>query len=190
MKLLLTLTALLIGAWTATASADPELDRLRAAYEAAVERATQPLRESYERELKRILDARTRSGNLEEALAAREELERLADEAGAADPQTTASSGRERFFVNTTWKTPTGTFFHFLPEGKGIRFRSEGRDQTEFTWQMDQRGIVEWTGEANRGGPVTSLFFRFAGRTRAHYGSERERISTELEKDESTPVPD
>jgi len=63
-------------------AAEGELGTLKASYEAAVARATQPLRDSYEAELQRIIGIRTQRSDLDGVLAARAELARL-----SADPR-------------------------------------------------------------------------------------------------------
>ena len=67
-------------------SAEPEkLDRLRSSYEAAVTRATDPLRKTYLAELEKLKADFTRKAQLEEALAVDREIKKLAS-AGNAQP--------------------------------------------------------------------------------------------------------
>ena len=59
----------------AQAAEPPELPRLRASYEAAVQRATKPLTESYRNELVKLRDTYTKAGKLPEAVAIASELD-------------------------------------------------------------------------------------------------------------------
>lgn len=89
MKTLSALTAILAlnlclpasASASAGGESDPELSKLEIAYEAALERTVQPLSESYERELQRVVDTRTRESDLDGALAAKREMEKIGREA-------------------------------------------------------------------------------------------------------------
>ncbi|MEQ1936158.1 MAG: hypothetical protein ABL962_20065 [Fimbriimonadaceae bacterium] len=53
------------------------VERLRTSYTAAVKRATDPLKETYRKELNKLLDQYTKSGKLDDALTVRNELASL-----------------------------------------------------------------------------------------------------------------
>src|SRR6185295_17852433 len=72
--------------WAQQPSARSEdLKSLRGTYVAAVERAAKPLRETYIKELQRLLDAKSKSGKLDEAIEIKSELERANVAARAAN---------------------------------------------------------------------------------------------------------
>ncbi|MFN9941340.1 MAG: hypothetical protein ACK56I_17860, partial [bacterium] len=55
------------------AFADPEMDRLKTAYEAAVERSVAPIRSTYEKELLKLMEKHAKAGNLNAALEVKTE---------------------------------------------------------------------------------------------------------------------
>jgi hypothetical protein len=127
---LLTTALLVTGASALLAqgeSEEPKLSaealRLQAAYHQAVERAVQPVRERYLSELKRVQEAATRSGKLDEALAIRREIQAL-----SAAPAAGLNSNLafERRLHNTSWLWSKEIRFTFKPDGS-----TPGRD---FTW--------------------------------------------------------
>lgn len=159
---------------------DAEVQRLRAAYENAMDRALRPLRETYERELARIVAARTRGSDLEGALAARAELERIAEdpdeeEAMEEDEEENdpGSSRRppDEFFVDKTWVSPAGTAFTFLEDGVCIREGRAGRP-LEGTWKRRGPLVVSYLGSGSQG----ARYFRFASETEAWYGTSTRDI--------------
>ncbi len=167
------------------AFADAELDRLRTSYEGAVERAVSPLRETYKQELLKLMDRHTRAGNLDAALAIRRELQDLTGEAFEQPGEGRTAIGErpgkevETFFVDKTWRTPTGTSFTFNKDGKGSR--QFGTDITSFRWKLRGQDTVEATGASNSKGKETTWYFRFFSAEEALYGSSRETAKSPLE---------
>jgi hypothetical protein len=78
----------------------------------------------------------------------------------------------ERFFVNQTWRSPTGTDFTFLKRGEGFR-EFNGRDRTLLTWRHIEPDLIEVTYLANQEGKLRTSYFRFDSSTEAYYGSSR-----------------
>jgi hypothetical protein len=174
MKYLITVAVFVLASWTTHALADPEVDRLRTAYDAAVARAIAPLREAYERELRKLMDSQTRSGKLDAALAAKEELEKLTMQAVGEERQSsTPAKDSEAFFVGKSWQNPTGTVFTFNQNGDCSREHSGTRSVG--LWR--RRGsIVESTGKV----PQDIRFFRFVSATEAYVGNTRDDVNTPL----------
>jgi hypothetical protein len=76
------LTAVL-GASVPCVAQDPDLAKIKGSYDAASERALAPLKATYERELRKLLDQHTRSGNLAAANEVKAELDALTTNAAA-----------------------------------------------------------------------------------------------------------
>lgn len=168
----------------------PELDELRANYQAAMERANRPIMQAYLTQLERQRDAYSRATKLDAANATQAEINEIKqalaklDAAKAIPPKSTPPAAvlnsKEQLFVNISWRTPRGSSFHFLPDGKGIR--SVGAVQTSFVWHA-RGGVVEATGDSTTGGKKTTWFFRFASNSQAYYGDTRDGINLKLQKD-------
>ncbi|MDZ4287374.1 MAG: hypothetical protein U0984_05420, partial [Prosthecobacter sp.] len=147
--------------------------RLRTAYEAAVARALQPLHEAYERELRKLQDSHTRSGNLDAALAAKQELEKLTTKSAGARPSSTPARDSEAFFVGKSWQNPTGTVFTFNQDGECTREHSGTR--TVGRWR--RRGSIV---EATEKVPQDARYFRFVSATEAYVGNSPDDVKTPL----------
>lgn len=144
---------------------DAELDRLRSVYEEDSERSVKPLRETYLRELNKILQTRTRSSDLSGALLAKTELERVTEEGERhrTDPL-------EALFVGRTWVSQAGTAFIFAADGKCIR---ETQGRREGTWK--RRGSVVIS--SIEGSPRETRYFRFESKTEAYYGTSDKEMN-------------
>ena len=179
------LVSFLLLANVPLACADAELDQLKSSYEGAVERAVSPLREKYKQELLKLMDRHTRAGNLTAALKVRRELQDLTGEVfeEPSDGRTAIGERQgkevEKFFVEKTWRTPTGTNFTFNMDGKGTR--QFGNDLTAFRWKLRGQDTVEAIGPGKVGGKDTTWYFRFFSQNEAYYGNSRETAQTRLE---------
>lgn len=167
------------------AHADPEMARLKASYEAAVERSVAPLRATYEKELLKLMEKHTKAGDLTSALEVKEEIEKLTGKpvlTATAAPSGTGAVARpkvlEPYFVGKTWRTPTGTNFTFREDGTGER--QFGNDKSAFKWKQRGRDMVEAIGPGTSGGPDRSWFFRFESLEKAFYGSEKDTTDAKL----------
>lgn len=146
------------------APGDADLDRLRKAYEDASARVVAPLRETYLRELNKIMQARTRSGDLEGALAAKAELEKATEEKELGQ-----MDDLEALFVGRTWVSEAGTAFIFNKDGTCLR---ETTQRKEGTWQ--RRGSVVISSVP--GSPLETRYFRFVSKKEAYYGNSEEAM--------------
>lgn len=140
------------------AVADEELHRLRTTYEEASERAVKPLRETYLRELNKIMQTCTRNSDLPGALVAKAELEKVTEEMERRE------ASPEALFVGRTWVSQAGTAFTSAKDGKCIR---ETADRKEGTWR--RRGSVVVS--SVEGSPNETRYFRFVSKTEAYYGN-------------------
>lgn len=163
-----------------TAHADPELDRLKTAYEATVERAVAPVRASYEQQLQKLFERHTKAANLDAALEVKAELERIGAKnvpgSTTSAPQGSLRSELEKLFVERAWKTPTGTKFTFHSRGEGTR--EFGSDQTKVTWRHVSPKLIEVVNQAGAG---DTWFFRFVSSTEAYYGGSKDKITLKLQ---------
>lgn len=186
------LSILLLGNLGAALAADGDVEllKLRSSYQNAVDRAVKPLRSTYEKELLKLLEKRTKAGDLNAALEVKKELEVITGKSVVTNPEEateTASvpetKGMESLFVKKTWKTATGTKFSFEKDGEG--FRQFGADRTPIKWRARGSLYIEVTGQATQGGAERTWFMHFKSRDTAFYGETREDISAPL-----TPVED
>ncbi len=155
--------------------ADPDLDRLRASYEAALERAAAPVRRSYEAELRKLMDRQTKAAKLDAALATKAELEKLADKPGAAADgeavHVTGAKAMEPLFIDKTWQTPAGSNFTFRKDGTCLR--QFNTTQAVVKWRTHGPNAIEVIGST----PAETRYFRFVSPTEAYYG-EKDSITT------------
>ncbi|MGV3659920.1 MAG: hypothetical protein ACO1TE_07040 [Prosthecobacter sp.] len=168
-----------------SANADPEMDRLKASYDAAVERSVAPLRATYEKELLKLMEKHTKAGDLTAALKVKDEIEKLTGKPvliPTAAPSGTGAVARakvlEPYFVGKTWRTPTGTSFTFREDGTGDR--QFGNDKSAFKWKQRGRDTVEAIGPGTSGGADRSWFFRFESLEEAFYGNDRDTTNAKL----------
>ena len=183
------IAALLLFLVVSHASAVDELGKLKASYESAVAKATAPIRAMYEKELQRLLERYTKAGNLDEAAKVIAELKgtgATVEAASTAAPAAAASGAaapavNERWFVNKTWKSPTGTLFAFQKGGVGKR--SFGTDETGFVWRALPDGLIEVSGESNKGGPMQIRLFRFVNSDEAYYGTSKDNMGAKITRE-------
>lgn len=147
-----------------TQVSDEELDRLRSGYEEASGRAIKPLRDTYLRELNKILQARTRSSDLAGALAVKNEIESVEEEAGR-----TERDPIETCFVGRTWVSRSGTAFTFAEDGRCIRETGQRR---EGTWKRRGNVVIS----SIEGSPQETRYFRFVSKTEGYYGNSEDEM--------------
>ncbi|MDB4358686.1 hypothetical protein N9Z18_00430 [Verrucomicrobiales bacterium] len=150
------------------ASPDEELDRFLADYKEESERAIKPLRETYLRELNKILRTRTQASDLPGALAVRKELEKVAEE-----EELEQMDKLEELFVDQTWVSGSGTAFTFNADGKCPRRAAK---RVEGVWE--RRGSVVIS--SVEGSPRETRYFRFVSKTEAYYGNSDEKMDMPL----------
>jgi hypothetical protein len=164
-------------------AADPEVAKLKASYQIAVDRVVSPLKVSYEQELRKLVERLTKAGNLQGALEAKTELEALTGRPQGEPEKTANAPGSQkaidRFFINKTWKTPTGTSFTFEKDGTG--FRQFGKDKTSLIWRQIEGGLIEITLQVTQGGDVRNMYFRFLSNSEGYFGVAQDSVTKKLE---------
>ena len=162
-------------------SAQDELARLKTSYENAVSKAVEPLKATYEKELRKLLQRHAEAGRLDDVAKVVSELEAIGiTDAEATTPAQTTKSKKETI-EGTTWKTPTGTDFSFESDGKGTRSFG-GADATAITWRQRSGGFVEAKGDGSKGGETMTWFFRFVSESEAYYGNSKEDVTKPLQR--------
>jgi hypothetical protein len=162
-------------------AAESEVARLKQNYEAAVERAVAPIKATYEKELRKVLERETKAGNLAAANETNAELEKLtgkAAQAAPADGKSQIEKPKERYFVKRTWATQGGTQFTFLEDGAGYRQFKD--DKKPLTWKITEAGLVETTGEAQEIGRSQTCYFRFESAGEAYFGMSPDAVKDRL----------
>ena len=144
--------------------ADPEMNRLKADYEAA---------------LVKLLQVRVKEGNVNEAQEVRREIERLTgkpyQDAAAATNQPSTQAQADQLFVGKTWRTPTGTKFNFAAGGTGSKVF--GTDKPAgIRWRHLNPTLVDVESLESR----EHWYFRFISLTEAYYGNKKESTKTKL----------
>ena len=147
-----------------SAWADPEMNKLKTDYEAA---------------LVTLLQVRVKEGNLNAAQEVRREIERLTGKpyqepaVGGNPPSTQAQA--DQLFVGKTWRTPTGTKFTFAAGGAGSKVF--GTDKPNgIRWRHLNPTLVDVESLEGR----EHWYFRFISVTEAYYGSKKESTKTKL----------
>ena len=164
------------------AKAESELERLRMSYDRAVEKATQPLKATYEKELRSLLQRYAQAGRISEAEKVVAELKALGfKDIAPPRPVATETSVRPSMIENSKWKTPTGTTFAFYSDGKGERWFS-GDDKTSFKWSAKGNGTCEVTGPGSKGEGNVVWHFRFVNPQEAYYGNTMDDVTKALQR--------
>jgi hypothetical protein len=169
---------LLLAAKATVLAIDPEISKLKESYEAAVERAVAPLKATYERELRKVLERQTKAGNLAAANEANAELEKLVGKISspaAPDEKSPPEKPKERYFVKHTWSTSGGTQFSFLDGGAA--YRQYGDEKSALIWKIDEDGLVVAT-SSDPGSQI--CYFRFLSANEAYFGLSKEKMNQKL----------
>ena len=165
-------------------AADADLERLKQSYQEATSRALAPLNATYEKELLKLLEQRTKAGQLAEAIEVKEEIERITGRAIKDTSGTPAQPGRpplEKLFVGKSWRTSLGTVFEFKKDGSGSR--QLGSDKKAIVWKVAGPDLVEASGQKNDSGVVETWFFKFLDKDEGYIGGSRDKIDGKLKRD-------
>lgn len=172
-------------AYVATVTAaDADLERLKQSYQEATSRALAPINATYEKELLKLLEQRTKAGQLAEAIEVKEEIERITGRAIKDTSGTPAQPGRpplEKLFVGKSWRTSLGTVFEFKKDGSGSR--QLGSDKKAIAWKVVGPDLVEASGQKNDSGVVETWFFKFLDKDEGYIGGSRDKIDGKLKRD-------
>lgn len=162
-------------------AADKDLERLKQSYQDAVSRAVTPINTTYEKELLKLLEQRTKAGQLAEAIEVKEEVERLTGKAIANTseaPVLPTQPPFDKLFVGKSWRTSLGTVFDFKKGGSGVR--QLGSDKKPITWRILGPSLVEVSGVKNDSGTVETWFFKFLDKDEGYIGGSRDKIDGKL----------
>ncbi len=168
MKRLLLLIFICSASSLLAQQSNDEISKLRESYTKAVERATEPLKATYVAELKKLMEKHTKAGNLDAALAARNEIESISSPVAASsgpDSSRTASNAvvnpdapksklspsykkiLESYFVGKTWavlwdeRPDHRELLYFSKNGKGARKLGD-KVETTLIWSIEEDGTV------------------------------------------------
>jgi hypothetical protein len=162
-------------------AADADLQRLKQSYQEATARALAPINSTYEKELLKLLEQRTKAGQLAEAIEVKEEIERLTGRAIKDSAGTPVQPGKpplEKLFVGKAWKTSLGTSFEFRKDGSGTR--QLGSDKKATVWKIIGPDLIEVSGQKNDSGVMETWFFKFLDKSEGYIGSSRDKIDGRL----------
>lgn len=112
-------------------SGESELEHLRGSYNAAVIRATTPLKASYEKELQRLLQRYTQASKINEAAEVMAELQRMNTNVISTFFM---KNNETDFFIGHTWCTPLRTRFTFKKNNLGSQLRENSNKDIPFKW--------------------------------------------------------
>ncbi|MCB1276173.1 hypothetical protein [Prosthecobacter sp.] len=166
---------------TAARAADADLERLKQSYQDASARALAPINATYEKELLKLLEQRTKAGQLAEAIEVKEEIERLTGRAikdTSGSPIQPGKPPLEKLFVGKSWRTSLGTSFEFKKGGSGTR--QLGSDKKAIVWRIVGPDMVEVSGQKNDSGVVETWFFKFLDKGEGYIGGSRDKIDGKL----------
>jgi len=144
----------------------------RAVWKGRVESRLEELRGAYMLALDQLVQRKARMGDLDTALAARAELNRIA-EIGEFPDIHEAYRLPDEIFAGRTWASPSGTAFTFLEDGSWLLEDELGRVAGKWR-RLGQLVVAEVEGD-----PLATRYFRFATEREGWYG--RAPFETELE---------
>lgn len=164
------------AAAAASASADAatkqpaKLATLRKSWIQSRDKALQPSDAVYVRELQKLQDAYAKAGKLEDALAAKSELEKLGE-------NSEAPSRQSRSFVGKKWATASGSQFTFKADGTGTQANASGK---EWPLKWTQGGDDLLTVDGWSDDKKATLYFRFPKSREGLFGSSTDKLDKQL----------
>lgn len=168
----------------------PEFDRLRANYQAAIERATKPLTQSYLIELEKQRGSYARASKLDAANVVQAEINAIKQDAASAElarklqaksppSQDSTAAPQPHWFAGKTWLTDQKTKWSFNRKGTGEKVR--GHDTIAmFTWKLLDSGNLELTELAGAGKPAATTYVHFKNKSEAWFGSSEDKLDNRL----------
>lgn len=161
----------------ATAASAPASDKqparlvaLRKSWIQSRDKALQPSDAVYVRELQKLQDTYAKAGKLEDALAAKSELEKI-----GGNPE--APSRQPRTFVGKKWTTASGSQFTFKADGSGIQANASGKEwPLKWTQGADDLLTVDgWSDDK-----PSTLYFRFSKSREGLFGSSADKLDKQV----------
>lgn len=155
----------------ATAAKQPaKLATLHKTWVQSRDKALQPSDAVYVRELQKLQDTYAKAGKLEDALAAKNELEKLGGNSEAPSRQI-------RSFVGKKWATPSGSHFTFKADGTGTQANASGKEwPLKWTQGTDDLLTVDgWSDDK-----PSTLYFRFPKSREGLFGSSADKLDKQV----------
>lgn len=158
------------AAASASAKQPAKLATLRKSWVQSRDKALQPSDAVYVRELQKLQDTYAKAGKLEDALAAKSELEKLGGNSEAPSRQT-------RSFVGKKWATASGSQFTFKADGTGTQANASGKEwPLKWTQGADDLLTVDgWSDDK-----PSTLYFRFPKSREGLFGSSADKLDKQL----------
>lgn len=156
---------------TAAAAKQPaKLATLRKTWVQSRDKALQPSDAVYVRELQKLQDTYAKAGKLEDALAAKTELEKLGGNSEAPSRQT-------RSFVGKKWATASGSHFTFKADGTGTQANASGKEwPLKWTQGTDDLLTVDgWSDDK-----PSTLYFRFPKSREGLFGTSADKLDKQV----------
>ena len=146
------------------------LARIRKLWLASRSRTITPKNDVYLRDLERLQDNLTRSKRLEDALAVKEEIEKLKSGQSLA----LAAGVRDTTFAGKRWRTRSGSTFVFKVDGSGTQANASGREWPT-RWTMSPDGLITLDGWADD--QKSTWYFRFDDEGNGVFGATSEILN-------------
>lgn len=158
------------SAFADAAKQPAKLASLRKSWIQSRDKALQPSDAVYVRELQKLQDSYAKAGKLEDALAAKSELEKLGGNSEAPSRQT-------RSFVGKKWATASGSQFTFKADGTGTQANASGKEwPLKWTQGADDLLTVDgWSDDKK-----ATLYFRFPKSREGLFGSSADKLDKQL----------
>ncbi|MHB1082865.1 MAG: hypothetical protein ACYC67_25950 [Prosthecobacter sp.] len=163
-------TAAAASATAAAAKQPAKLATLRKTWVQSRDKALQPSDAVYVRELQKLQDNYAKAGKLEDALAAKTELEKLGGNSEAPSRQT-------RSFVGKKWATASGSHFTFKADGTGTQANASGKEwPLKWTQGTDDLLTVDgWSDDK-----PSTLYFRFPKSREGLFGTSADKLDKQV----------
>jgi len=147
-----------------------KLVALRKTWIQSRDKALQPSDAVYVRELQKLQDAYAKAGKLEDALAAKNELEKLGANSEAPSRQT-------RSFVGKKWATASGSQFTFKADGTGTQANASGKEWP-LKWTQGTDDLLKVDGWSDD--KPSTLYFRFPKSREGLFGPSADKLDKQL----------
>lgn len=158
------------SASSAAAKQPAKLAPLRKTWVQSRDKALQPSDAVYVRELQKLQDTYAKAGKLEDALAAKSELEKLGGNSEAPSRQT-------RSFVGKKWATPSGSHFTFKADGTGTQANASGKEWP-LKWTQGADDLLKVDGWMDD--KPSTLYFRFPKSREGLFGSSTDKLDKQV----------
>lgn len=158
------------SASSAAAKQPAKLAPLRKTWVQSRDKALQPSDAVYVRELQKLQDTYAKAGKLEDALAAKTELEKLGGNSEAPSRQT-------RSFVGKKWATPSGSQFTFKADGTGTQANASGKEWP-LKWTQGTDDLLKVDGWMDD--KPSTLYFRFPKSREGLFGSSTDKLDKQV----------